>query len=90
MVADPEKVKAMEEWPLPSNPKELRGVLGLTSYYHRFVRNYGKIAASLTKLLKNEGFEWSEEATQAVNLLKTTMKEVPILSLPDFNEPFVL
>ena len=27
--------------------------------------------------------EWSKEATQAVNLLKTTMKKVPILSLPD-------
>ena len=24
VAADPEKVKAMEEWPLPSNPKELR------------------------------------------------------------------
>ena len=90
VVADSEKVKAMEEWPLSSNTKELRGFLGLTGYYRHFVRNYGKIAASLTKLLKNEGFKWSEEATQAVNLLKTTMKEVPILSLPDFNEPFVL
>ena len=90
VVADPEKVKAMEEWPLPSNPKELRGFLRLNGYYRRFVKNYGKIAASLTKLLKKEGFEWSEEATQAVNLLKTTMKEVPILSLPDFNETFML
>ena len=62
----------------------------MTSYYRRFVRNYGKTTASLTKLLKKEGFEWSEESTQAVNLLKTIMKEVPILSLPDFNEPFVL
>ena len=87
---DPKKVKAMEEWPLLSNPKELRGFLGLTSYYHRFVINYGKITAPLTRLLKKEGFEWSEEATQAVNLLKPAMKEVPILTLPDFNEPFVL
>ena len=62
----------------------------MTSYYCCFVRNYGKIAASLKKLLKKEGFEWLKEATQAVNLLKTTMKEVPILSLPDFIEPFVL
>ena len=72
------------------NPKELRGFLGLTGYYRRFVRNYGKTTASLTKLLKKEGFEWSEKATQAVNLLKTNMKEVPILSLTDFNEPFVM
>ena len=57
VVVDSEKVKAMEEWPLPSNPKELRGFLGLIGYYRRFVRNYGKTAASLIKLLKKEGFE---------------------------------
>ena len=51
---------------------------------------YRKIAAPLTKLFKKVGFEWSEDATQVVNLLKTTMKEVHILSLLDFNEPFVL
>ena len=62
----------------------------MTGYYRCFVRNYGKITASLTKLLKKEGFEWLEEATQAVNLLKTTMKELSILSLPDFNEPYVM
>ena len=42
--ADPNKVQAMLHWPLPTSLKALRGLLGLTGYYHRFVANYGKIA----------------------------------------------
>lgn len=40
---DPEKIKAVQEWPEPENTTKLRGFLGLTGYYGRFVKDYGKI-----------------------------------------------
>ncbi|XP_073009097.1 uncharacterized mitochondrial protein AtMg00860-like [Typha latifolia] len=53
---DPSKVQNMVQWQIPKTPKELRGFLGLMGYYHRFVANYGKIAAPLTSLLKKGEF----------------------------------
>ena len=49
----PKKVEAMKNWPHSNTLKNLRGILSLTSYYHKFVENYRKIATPLIELLKN-------------------------------------
>ena len=76
--ADPSKLVAM------TNAKGLRGFLGLTSYYRRFVKDYGKIAQPLNALLKKDAFQWKEETTQASEELKAAMKKILILAVPDF------
>lgn len=88
--ADEKKVEAMNNWPTPKTQKQLRGFLGLTGYYRRFVKGYATIASPLTNLLKKDGFEWGEEAEEAFQTLKKTMTNTPVLKLPDFEEPFIL
>lgn len=53
---DPSKISAMVTCPLPTNIKELRGFLSLTSYYRRFIKDYATLSKPLTTLLKKRGF----------------------------------
>jgi len=47
--------------------------LGLTGYYRNFFNNYGKIAAPLIALLKNNSFNWTHALDQALYSLKEAM-----------------
>ena len=63
---DPTKIKAIREWPAPTNIREVQSFLGFTNYYRRFVKNYSKILGPITRLLKKESkFEWGEDQKKA-------------------------
>ena len=87
--ADPEKVRAVSEWPTPRNVKDLRKWLGLANYLHRFSKNYAALARPLTTLLKKDvPFNWTKEHDDAFNAIKQSLMEAPILDLPNFDTPF--
>lgn len=86
---DKKKIQAMGEWPLPKNIKQLRGFLGLTSYYWKFVQGYAQIASPLTELLRKNKFGWNDEAQTAFEL-KRKMTQTLVLLLPNFEKVFVV
>ncbi|KAJ4795897.1 polyprotein [Rhynchospora pubera] len=90
VAADPSKLSAVSTWPPPNNQRQLRSFLGLTGYYRRFVRHYASIAAPLTDLLTKDGFHWSHKEQEAFEQLKMALMTAPVLSLPDFNRPFIV
>ncbi|GJR13476.1 hypothetical protein Tco_0796128 [Tanacetum coccineum] len=47
---DPAKIKAVKNWTSPTTPIEIRQFLGLAGYYQRFIKDFLKIAKSLTEL----------------------------------------
>lgn len=49
---DPATTATVSEWPVPKDAHQLRSVLGLATYFRRFVQGYSKLVSPLTDLLK--------------------------------------
>ena len=54
---DPAKVVAVQDWKIPKNTTEVRSFLGLAGFYRKFIKDFAKISALLTRLTKkNQAF----------------------------------
>ena len=88
---DSKKIEAILEWPRPTTVIEVRSFLGLASYYRRFVKDFSKIVAPLTKLTqKNMKFIWTDKCEEHFQLLKDLLTSAPVLTLPSGNEGYTV
>ena len=87
---DPEKLKAVRDYPEPTNVKSLRSFLGLASYYRRFVPGFSAVAGPLHSLTKDAPFVWGPDCQNAFERLKKLLTTSPVLVFPDFFRGFIL
>lgn len=88
---DPEKVTAIINIPPPSNTTEVRRLVGMASWYRRFLPNFSTTIAPLTALLgKRKKWQWSEECRKSFEAIKNALASAPVLTCPDFTKPFVV
>jgi hypothetical protein len=57
---DPAKVKALKDFPVPSDVSHLRSFLGMTNYFRKFIKRYAQVVHPMTDLLKGgSAFRWT-------------------------------
>jgi RNase H-like domain found in reverse transcriptase len=77
---DPEKISVLRNWQPPNTVRGIQSFLGFCNFYRRFIKNYGRIARPLTKLMsKNVPFKFDEACQKAFRELKNRLLSVPIL-----------
>lgn len=89
---NPDKIRKIQEWPIPKTEKQIKQFLGLSGYYRRFIKDYSKLTKPMTKYLKDEQkLNISDpEYQKAFEKLKKILTSDQILAYPDFNKPFIL
>ncbi|KRY45558.1 Retrovirus-related Pol polyprotein from transposon, partial [Trichinella britovi] len=88
---DPEKIRAVEQWPTLRCAKELQQFFGLASYYRRFVKGFAQLGEPLHPLSeKGKQWNWTDQCEKAFAFLKTQLTKQPVLTHPNFKIPFVV
>uniref|UniRef100_A0ABD2WA60 RNA-directed DNA polymerase n=1 Tax=Trichogramma kaykai TaxID=54128 RepID=A0ABD2WA60_9HYME len=88
---DPERIKPILEYPVPTNVKGVRRLLGMLGWYSRFIKKEAEMNVPLAKLLhKDEKFVWGLEQEEALKKIKVALTNAPVLARPDFSRKFVV
>ena len=93
ILPDPNKTKALQNYPKPVNSDEVRRFVAFANYYRKLIPCFAEICIPLNKLLrKGSLFEWTEECERAFEKLKSALISPPVLQYPDFsqNNEFIL
>ncbi|GBM30716.1 Transposon Ty3-I Gag-Pol polyprotein [Araneus ventricosus] len=76
---DPEKVAAVEKFPIPQNIAGVRSFLGISSYYRRFIKSFANVARQLQELLKKDAkFAWKSPQKHSFATLKKSLIGHPV------------
>nr|XP_023025486.1 uncharacterized protein LOC111513503 [Leptinotarsa decemlineata] len=91
LMVDPSKVEAILQITAPKSVSDVRRLIGLASWYRRFVPNFSSLTAPLCNLLrKGQKFVWDLSCEEALASLKNHLISAPILTCPDFAKPFTV
>ena len=86
---DPRKVKAVEDWPIPTDLHKVRSFLGLANYFRKFMLGYATVVAPLTALTRKDAtFDWTPRCQRAFEKVKAMLTSAPVLRLPDPSLPY--
>ena len=91
MSVDPDKVEVVISWERPKSVFEIRSFLGLAGYYRRFIEDFSRLVAPMTRLTrKGVKFEWNDLCEKAFQELKGRLTSTSILIVPEQGQRYTV
>ena len=89
------KVKAILEFPHPTDSKSVRRFIGMINFYRRHIRDLAAVARPLTAPARKDKttgkevqFNWTTECERAFSVMKEKLATAPVLRPPDLDRDF--
>ncbi|VDI51049.1 Hypothetical predicted protein [Mytilus galloprovincialis] len=75
-----DKIKAILDTPEPQNVTQVRSILGLMNYYHKFLPNISSVVRPLHRLLEKDAkWDWNEECKVSFKRAKDLVTSEQVL-----------
>lgn len=88
---NPDKISAIQNYPLPKTATEIKRFLGLLGYYRKFIPDFARITKPMTQCLKKGSkITLDQSYVECFEKCKTLLVNDPILQYPDFSKDFIL
>ena len=88
---DHEKVEIVMSWERAKSVFEIRSFLGLAGYYRRFIEDFSRLTAPMTRLTRKEvKFDGDDRCEKAFQELKRRLTTAPILIVPDRGQGYTV
>jgi hypothetical protein len=88
---NPDKIVAIQKYPIPRTTKQIKQFLGLLGYYRKFIPGFANVTKPLTQCLKKgKGITINQQYVECFEKCKTLLTNDPILIYPDFSKEFIL
>jgi hypothetical protein len=93
---NPQAVEAIQKWTRPDGDGKkavtaIRGFLGMTGWFRKFIPRYAHIAKPLNNLTRKDiKFVWTDECQDAFNKLRNALVSAPVLATADPNKKYIL
>jgi hypothetical protein len=83
MRMEDEKLKAILEWPTPTNCKDTEEFRGMAGYYRQYIDHFTDRMETLNELIRHKKFKWMKEEERAFNNVKDAYRGDKILMIFD-------